>query len=1022
MPVTIGIDLGTTNTAVSYMENGRPVMLQNEKGYTVFPSIVFWDKTGSVIVGRRARSKMLTDPDRGVYSAKRLMGLRCDATKVAEIQARVPYKIVPSADGMCLIDIAGEKRSPVDIAGLILLEAKKIAEHALEQEVTGAVITVPAHFNHAQRDMTKKAAEKIGLRCELIINEPTAAALGYGFRQDVEKKVLVYDLGGGTFDVSLLQFDVGVVETLATRGDTFLGGEDFDIRVVNYIAEHFLAQSGVDLREDPIASLRLKDAAEAAKCELSFKEKTKIYIPQIHQGESIELEYHRSQLEEATEDLIQKTLDVVRQTLEDKKIRISQVDEVLLVGGQSRMPRIQQSITNLFNKKPSRGVNPDEAVAIGAAVRAGSMDDPSKGGPILLDVTPFDLGIDISGGLFEKVILRNSKVPTAVTKTFSAVRYNQKVIRIVVRQGESRIAKENEFLGEFRMTNLATGSRGTISVDVTFEIDSNGMLKVRAIEPETREEADIIVRNYGEFTQGSGVSLSVEERSHEGVRSPEILDVVENKEDHPQSNNEKIQKKAGFFGKLFGSKKKKEARLDLEETVEDYLEEEVMPVAELSFEEQSEEELLLEDIFEESPAQQGLANSSFAVSGQEREETKIGLVEGGEEEFDVSEYLVDGTSEELSIAEVELEELLVELDEDSEEELGEEGLEGALDDLLSDLDATVMMERPTKTTPVFPEEAREEAELDLGFLDKIEDLEESISIEIQAEHTEDEPVVLENTDDVEEELELDLDFLEEDALDDVVNEVSETPEIEEVSSLVEVEEELELDLDFLEEDALDDVVKEVSETPEIEEVEEELELNLDFLEEDALDDVVNEVSETPEIEEVSSLVEVEEELELDLDFLEHTEDEPGVLESTDDVEEELELDLDFLSEEPQREEEQEKREEELIDLSLLSQEPQMIEESSVSTSSDKEGLRLVLQSHSEEIQPTLRNEVIGSFLKENTKSAAIFEIQEDGFFVEETIQEEIRADEAIEIPTETQKNDEPEEELDLDFFEDLFDD
>jgi hypothetical protein len=229
-------------------------------------------------------------------------------------------------------------------------------------------------------------------------------------------------------------------------------------------------------------------------------------------------------------------------------------------------------------------------------------------------------------------------------------------------------------------------------------------------------------------------------------------------------------------------------------------------------------------------------------------------------------------------------------------------------------------------------------------------------------------------------------------------------------------------LDFLEEDALDDVVKEVSETPEIEEVEEELELNLDFLEEDALDDVVNEVSETPEIEEVSSLVEVEEELELDLDFLEHTEDEPGVLESTDDVEEELELDLDFLSEEPQREEEQEKREEELIDLSLLSQEPQMIEESSVSTSSDKEGLRLVLQSHSEEIQPTLRNEVIGSFLKENTKSAAIFEIQEDGFFVEETIQEEIRADEAIEIPTETQKNDEPEEELDLDFFEDLFDD
>ncbi|MAA79981.1 MAG: hypothetical protein CL916_12070, partial [Deltaproteobacteria bacterium] len=804
MPITIGIDLGTTNTAVSYMKNGRPVMLQNEKGYTVFPSIVFWAKNGDVILGRRARSKMLTAPERGVFAVKRLMGLRHDSEKVAEIQKRIPYQILASSDGMCRVKAGENEYSPVDVAALILQEAKEIAEYALEEEVAGAVITVPAHFNHAQRDMTKRAATKAGLRCELIINEPTAAALAYGFRQDSEKKVLVYDLGGGTFDVSLLQFDVGVVETLATRGDTFLGGEDFDTRIVNYIAENFLAQSGVDLRNDLVAYLRLKDAAEAAKKELSFKEKAKIYIPQIHDGQSIELMYTRAELEETTEDLIQKTLDVVRQTLEDSQTRISQVDEILLVGGQSRMPRIQQAVSNLFNKKPSRGVNPDEAVAIGAGVRAGSMDDPSKGGPVLLDVTPFDLGIDISGGMFEKVILRNSKVPTSVTKTFSAVRHNQKVIRIVVRQGESRIANENEFLGEFRMSNLAGAGKGAISVDVTFEIDSSGMLKVRAVEPQTGEATDITVRNYGEFTQGSGVSLSVEQHEHKGT-SPVTSQVDEIfEEESPESDNENIQEKVGFFGRLFGSKKKQTSnRLELEDMSEEVSEEEVIPVNEIDMEEISEDDLFLEEIFEEKPAQQGLANSSFAVEGQELEEAEVTFVEAEEEEEDVSSYLA--SAQEDIATELELDDLLLELDDDSDDLVEAGDIEDTLDDLLEDLDATIMMERPTKSQSELPKPKEEEVEeLDLDFLEAFEE-------EIEGASTiEQENVLVEDSSEEVEDIEIDVLEDEEVVAEEVVAE-------EVVAEEVVAEEVEEVDLSFLEDDeeeVLEIEVEVLEESPE----------------------------------------------------------------------------------------------------------------------------------------------------------------------------------------------------------------
>ena len=1044
MPLTIGIDLGTTNTAVSYMKNGRPVMLQNEKGYTVFPSIVYWDKNGDVILGRRARSKMLTNPERGVFAVKRLMGLHHDSEEVSQIQKRIPYKILPSSDGMCLVEAAGQQFSPIDVAALILKEAKNIAEYALEEEVTGAVITVPAHFNHAQRDMTKRAAIQAGLHCELIINEPTAAALAYGFRQDTEKKVLVYDLGGGTFDVSILQFDIGVVETLATRGDTFLGGEDFDTRIINHIAEHFLAQSGVDLRDNPVASLRLKDAAEAAKCELSFKEKTKIYIPQIHDGQSIELMYTRAELEESTEDLIQKTLDVVRQTLEDSKTRVSQVDEVLLIGGQTRMPRIQQSISNLFNKKPSRGVNADEAVALGAGVRAGSMDDPSKAGPVLLDVTPFDLGIDISGGMFEKVILRNSKVPTSVTKTFSAVRHNQKVIRIVVRQGESRIATENEFLGEFRMSNLSRSGKGAISVDVTFEIDSSGMLKVRALEPHTGEAADITVRNYGEFTQGSGVSLSVEQRAHKG-KSPaasKVDDIFEEETASPKAANEEIEKKVGFFGRLFGSKKKQTGnRLELEEVSEEISEEEVIPVQEVAIEELSEDDLLLEDIFEEKPAQQGLANSSFAVEGQELEEAEVTFVEAVEEEEDVSSYLA---TQEDTVTELELDDLLLELEEDSDETLVTEDIEETLDDLLEDLDATIMMERPNPSQAELPT-SKEEAveELDLDFLEEFEEQNEDSTAKAESVSAE-EVTISSTTEEVLEEL--DLSFIEEAEDDGQEQPQEEVVEVE----VTESDAGEELDLSFLEDDDLigEEEVKEES-------IQEEAleELDLSFIEdeeEQVLQDKEDSEDELPGDELV---VETQEEAveELDLKELETAEVQDTETVQAEDIQVE-EIDLSFLeaevpTKEDETKEEQHEHEEveevdlgfldevavktdatptsdaddvvdEDIDISALAEESK--EEVVVSTEV-KESTRLTLRSEESPESVPKRNEVIQSFLAANVEKADVFSIQDDGFFTEESPSKRDvspQEDEEIAIPT----AEDVEEDIDLDFFEDLFDD
>ncbi|MFT5680056.1 MAG: molecular chaperone DnaK [Myxococcota bacterium] len=506
----IGIDLGTTNTAVAVMLDGRPRVLEDDKGYNVFPSCISLTDEGGYVIGATAKSLIMTRPDRTVSAIKRLMGRRFDSPQALQAQRRMGYEIAESESGLCEVVVGGQRMTPIEVSARILAEARRLAENALGEPVDQAVITVPAYFNHAQRQSTIEAAGMAGLRCERLLNEPTAAALAYGFRRNYDRTIAVYDLGGGTFDVSILQLATGVYETLATRGDTYLGGEDFDFRLVDHLADDFQNRYGIDLREDVVALQRLKDAAERAKCELSFTDSTTVLIPRVTASRNLEMSIDRLTLEGLVDDLVERTLDVTRKSLTDAGLQISDIDDVVLVGGQTRMPRVREAIAGMFQKEPSRGVHPEEVVAIGAAVHAGSLVEDTENATILLDVTPFNLGLDLTGGLFRPVIIRNTHVPISATQKFVTARENQDAVRVVIRQGESKVAVENEFLGEFLMANLTPGENLRCQVEVTFRIDSNGMLHVSAVEPTTGERKKITVRNYAQYASEGGGTLDLE--------------------------------------------------------------------------------------------------------------------------------------------------------------------------------------------------------------------------------------------------------------------------------------------------------------------------------------------------------------------------------------------------------------------------------------------------------------------------------------------------------------------------------
>ncbi len=498
----IGIDLGTTNTVVAVMEGERARVLEDDRGNRLMPSIVGTKGNGTIVFGSAAANLILTRPDRVVYAAKRFMGRRFDSSEVQDSLRRVTFGVRAAGDGTVELQFGDEWVRPEVIAARMLEQARTLAERTLGEPVTEAVITVPAYFNHAQRSATLAAARTAGLRCDRLLNEPTAAALAYGHRKSKDARVVIFDLGGGTFDVSVLHIRDGVYEILATAGDTFLGGEDFDHRIAEHLAARVESKHGVNLREDAGAMRRLKEAGERAKRDLAARETTEVDVPHLAPKVSLLATLQRSEVEAFTAELIARAEGVVRGAIEAAGLVPERVDDVVLVGGMTRWPAVRASVRALFGREPSLGVHPDEVVAIGAAVHASSLENGAGPRAVLLDVTPFDLGIDSVSGTFATIIPRNSRVPCSESRTFSTAADEQTSVKITIRQGEHRVAAENEFLGEFVFDGLAALPRMQAKVAVTFRIDKNGMLQVTAMEPASGERRQMTIRNYAEVARG----------------------------------------------------------------------------------------------------------------------------------------------------------------------------------------------------------------------------------------------------------------------------------------------------------------------------------------------------------------------------------------------------------------------------------------------------------------------------------------------------------------------------------------
>jgi len=538
----IGIDLGTTNSCVAVMEGGEPVVIQNSEGGRTTPSVVAFTKDGERLVGAPAKRQAITNPDKTVASVKRFMGRMFDEVKGEAKQ--VSYKIVKGDDNTARVQIEDRKYAPQEISAMVLQKMKQTAEEYLGEKVTEAVITVPAYFNDAQRKATQEAGKIAGLEVKRIINEPTAASLAYGLdKKDTDQTIAVYDLGGGTFDVSILELGDGVFEVKSTNGDTHLGGDDFDQRIIDFLADEFKKDEGIDLRKDPMAMQRLKDAAEKAKIELSSSQKTNINLPFVTATDSgpkhLNIDLSRAKFEQLVDDLVKRSIDPCKKALDDAGLAKSDIDQVILVGGSTRIPKIQEEVKAFFGKDPSKGVNPDEVVAVGAAIQGGVMSGDVED-VVLLDVTPLTLGIETMGGVMTPLIESNSTIPTSKSQVFSTAADNQSSVEIHVLQGERAKAQDNRTLGRFHLDGIPPSPRGVPQIEVTFDLDANGVLNIKAKD------------------KGTGKEQSIRIESSSGLSDEEIEKMKNAAEEHAEEDKqikERVEKMNQADSLIFSTKK-----------------------------------------------------------------------------------------------------------------------------------------------------------------------------------------------------------------------------------------------------------------------------------------------------------------------------------------------------------------------------------------------------------------------------------------------------------------------------------